>query len=75
MTTMSIPNRHNITVESGVATKGHSYVVVAKRWSIDQTAVEDSRWVRFDTEAEADEEATRIAEFNWAGIVKWFNAK
>ena len=72
MITQSIPNRHGVTVETGPAYKGHGYVVVAKAWSLDLTAEVDRKWVRFDTQEEADAVAEKLAEANWQQIGVWY---
>jgi hypothetical protein len=71
MITTDAPNQHGVTVESGPASKGGGFVVVATKWSIDRTAMNARLWARFDTEEEADREAGRLAGANWPGILSW----
>ncbi len=72
MITMNIPNQHRVTVESGPASKGHGFVVLAIAWSRDETAQIDRRWVRYDTAEEADAVAEKLASASWATIGRWY---
>jgi len=72
MITATIPNQASVTVESGPNSKGPGFVVSAKAWSLDLTAVIDQRWVRYDTSAEADVVAKKLAEADWRTIGRWY---
>lgn len=75
MLTVSGPNQHKVTIEATPNARGEGYVVVARLWSLDETAIRDERWVRFDTEEEADREARRLSGSNWPGILSWHKSK
>ena len=72
MITQTVPNRASVTVESGPNSKGPGYVVVAKAWSLDLTAVIDQKWVRYETAKEADAVAAKLADADWNAIGRWY---
>lgn len=67
----NIPNQHKVTVESGPASKGEGYVVIAILWSLDETAQDNRRWVRYDSLEEADRVAESLADADWNQILAW----
>jgi hypothetical protein len=75
MTTMNIPNRFRITVTSGPAAyyvEGLNWVVEAILWSLDETAVQSRRFVRYATEDEADRRANELRDASWEEIEEWY---
>ena len=72
MTTATVPNRASVTVESGPNSRGRGWVVVAKAWSLDLTAVIEQKWVRYDTAEEADAVAEKLADADWTAIGRWY---
>jgi len=73
MITATIPNQASVTVESGKSYTGPGYIVIAKAWSLDLTAVIDQRWVRYETAEEADVVAKKLAEADWNAIGRWYS--
>lgn len=71
MITQTVPNHAGVTVESGKDRKGPGYVVVARAWSRDLTAVVATKWARFDTPEEADAVAEKLGDANWNTIGRW----